>query len=171
MPGTRTMRCLSHPLCIFAFVAVLVLAGCAGKAPRDETQPLSHLAYPTAANYPLVATRAELSADRRLVISYQDAEREISLSTQLGEGPAPGEPLPPVLWFAPHAPSDIDADATVTPIPIRTAEEWHKLVRQLEQEVAAQVPGQGVVLDVLRQNELFLYVDEAGELQAVPLEQ
>ena len=171
MPGTRTMRCLSHPLRIFACTTMLVLAGCAGKVPRGETQPLSHLAYPTTATLPLVATRAGLSADRRLTISYQDGGREISLSTQLDEGPAPGEPLPPVLWFAPHAPSHTDADATVTPIPVRTAEEWHKLVRQLQQEVAAQVPGQGVVLDVLRQNELFLYVDEAGELQAVPLEQ
>ena len=63
------MRCLPHPLRIFACVAVLVLAGCAGKAPRGQTQPLSHLAYPTAATHPLVATRAELSADRHLVIS------------------------------------------------------------------------------------------------------
>ena len=94
------MRCLPHPLCIFACIAMLMLAGCTGKAPRDETQPLSHLAQPTAATHPLVATRAELSADRRLVISYQDAEREISLSTQLGEGPAPDEPLPPVLWLS-----------------------------------------------------------------------
>ena len=134
-------------------------------------QPLSHLAYPTAASQPLVATHAEISADRQLTIRYLDAEREVSISTRLGADPAPGEPLPPVLWFAPDAASPADSDAAAMPIAIRTEQEWHKLVRQLEHEVAAQVPGQGVVLDVLMQNELFLYVDEGGELQAVPLEQ
>ena len=42
-------------------------------------------------------------------------------------------------------------------------------MHRLQREVAAQVPERGIVLDVLRQEEIFLYVDAQGELVAVPI--
>jgi len=156
--------------------AALLLGGCA--TPPETPGQSSQLAQPAAApTGQMLASRAWVADDGRLQIDYMDAQQSFTVNAVL----PPAERLdphqaassqaisrPPVVAFSrgPSAAPGAAAEAVV----IRSPQAWQELVHRLQLEVAAQVPERGIVLDVLRQDEVFLYLDEQGELAAVPLE-
>jgi len=55
------------------------------------------------------------------------------------------------------------------PIEIRGVGDWQVLLFSLAEEATRLVPGKGVVLDLLHEHELFLFIGQDDELDAVPL--
>jgi len=153
-----------------------LLSACAGGPVDKDKLPASQLAYPSStSSHPINATKAKVSVGGQLRISYLDGDLEIPVSGDLlapvSTDPSLRELIPPIIHFQALQAGPADQTAPGTTVSIRPVEAWRELIYQLEREIAALVPGQGVVLDVLRQEEIFLFVDESGELQAVPLEQ
>lgn len=156
-------------------LALGLLSACA-TGPADEAPtPQSRLGYPhESSTHPVVATKAFLTAADRLDITYLDGGREVSASIPVF---APTEPdpshyreAPPIIPLQTSDPAATPQTTQDIPLVIRSIGEWHSLIQELEREIAAQVPEQGVVLDVLQQNDIFLYVDHSGSLQAVAIE-
>lgn len=144
-------------------------------ATDEERLPQSRLGYPAATGTrPVLATSAAITATDQLEISYRDGDNEISASIPVfaptAVDPAHHRAAPPIVPFDPSVPAEAQSADRRETVSIRSIEEWHSLVQQLEHEVAALVPGKGVVLDVLQQEDIFLYVDEAGSLHAIPIE-
>ena len=162
-----------------------MLAACTG-GPRhgEPLQPGSRLAYPAqpvvaAAPAPpvqLSATQASI-AGSVLQIRYRDADAEYLASGVLppdvnadARNLDASPTQPPVIVFSTRPVLAPGPELSGAPVSIRSPQSWRALLLQLEAEIAAQVPNQGVVLDVLRQHEIFLFVDPQGQLQAVPIE-
>jgi len=165
-----------NPVYWVAGLIMGLLSACAGGPDVKDKLPASQLAYLSSSSArPITATKAEVSIGGQLHISYMDGDREMPVSGDLlapgSTDPSLRELIPPIIRFQALQAEPANQTTPGTAVNIRPVEAWRELIRQLEREIAALVPGQGVVLDVLRQEEIFLYVDESGELQAVPLEQ
>ncbi len=164
-----------NPAYWVAGLIIGLLSACAGGPDDKDKLPASQLAYLASSSArPIIATKAEVSVGGQLNISYMDGDREIPVSGDLlapgSTDPSLRDLIPPIIRFQALQAEPAGQKTTGTAVNIRPVEAWRELIRQLEREIAALVPGRGVVLDVLRQEEIFLYVDESGELQAVPLE-
>jgi len=152
------------------------LLGACTTGPTDNAPtPRSQLGYPSvAASRAIVATKAVLTAADQLQIDYLDGSQEISAGIPFLAPKTPDRTqhraAPPIIPLeTPDSAEPLHASRGI-PVNIRPIEEWHRLIKQLEQEVAAQVPEHGVVLDVLQQEDIFLYVDDKGGLHAVAIE-
>jgi len=170
----RSAKAKSVGLMVLACLAFL-LAGCASER---EFSPAPRLQDPlvgregAAALFP-VAEFASVDASGSLLIRYRHEGAAVLLGGRLdtsmpegGAGEQDVHSLPPVLALT-RLDTDVDVDTKeVTPIEIRPVEDWVALLRHLATEAAGLVPGQGVVLDILREQELFLYLDEEGGLHA-----
>lgn len=153
----------------------LSLGGCAGGPvpPSDRPSRLGHLRAADS-HEPILAMSAEVSGNAYLQIDYRSDGQVHSVAAPLptasGADPAVTESAdamrPPIVAFSAGS---AGPEAAREVVAIRSPGDWLDLVRRLQREVAEQVPNRGVVLDVLRQDELFLYVDRDGELHAVPL--
>jgi len=168
--------------CGYALLITAALLGACATRP-DTPGQASQLAQPVAGPVPgaaasatILATRAWVSAEGGLQIEYLDAQQAVTVNAALpraeslqpdGAGSSQAGPRPPVVAFS-SGPSDLPAAPTEA-VAIRSPQAWQELVHRLQREVAAQVPERGIVLDVLRQEEIFLYVDAQGELVAVPI--
>lgn len=172
MWSSRAKSRISRGLCYL----LIGLLGACSSAPVDQgSLTRSQLAYSSSTGTrPIVATEAKVSAGGELYLTFLDGGQEVSVTGPLTAStpavPATGDQSPPIVQFqeARHLPGQA---AHGTPVSIRSIEAWQELIHQLEHEIAALVPGEGIVLDVLQQQDIFLHVDEQGSLQAIPLEQ
>jgi hypothetical protein len=156
-------------------LAIGLLHACTTGPVDIEELPRLQLGYPSATGPPpIVATKAAIATAGWLRINYLDGDREVSASVpvfaQSTTDPAHRKTAPPVIGFEPSELSEPLPPSHGKFVSIRSVEEWHELIEQLEHEVAALVPGQGVVLDILQQEDVFLYVDDSGSLHAIPIE-
>ena len=154
-------------------LCILLTAACATDRKDEDASSAPQLASPYAVtDQPLIATGAGMLAGDILRIRFSDGTREFIADAPLPENIADartGHVSPPVAPFETVGP---ETSATPTPdvqISIRPVEAWRELIRQLEQELAGLMNGRGFVLDVLQQEDLFVYLDTRGELQVVPL--
>lgn len=160
-------------------------AGCAsGPVDKERAAMPSQLAHPSAApvqpsSWSIEAIQAAILAAGSLQISYLDGDRKVAVmaslaAAQLSEGPGGNEALsgsaPPIIPFATDGSEPGRTGADAEPVTIRSVRDWQQLIHSLEKELVGLVPNQGVVLDVLRQQELILYRNGQGVLQAVPIE-
>lgn len=167
--GHARGRCLLGLCCL----AIGLLSACA-TGPGDELTTRSQLGYPSATSArPIIATGAAITAAHLLRIDYLDDGREISASVPVSlppaTDPARQQVAPLIIPLEPSQPAHGPTAGSAGAVGIRPIGAWQDLLRQLEHEVASLVPGQGVVLDVLQQDDIFLYVDDAGSLNAVPI--
>jgi cardiolipin synthase len=116
------------------------------------------------------AVSAAISADgAELQIRYLEDGREASARALIPPQVEPASaPVTPDLTL-PMTPAPPDFPAGARTVAVRSVADWQALVRNLVMEALGLVPGRGVVLDLLRHQELFLFIDEQGILQALPL--
>jgi len=171
---------------IFGAVSLLVLfIGCATKTEIEKNRPhSSQIGYlegtpaQTDTAPPLTATQARVIVDRRLQLTYLEDGEAVSAVIQLPPvtalDPASTEPA-----HLTHEPTIIILDGNETPGPpikgeydlvmVQPPGAWQTLIYELERKITPEDPKRGIVLDVLREEEIFLYFDNKGELCSVPM--
>ena len=152
----------------------LALTTACAPRPSDETLPQASQLVLTSAvvERPITATRVEVFDGHFLRIRFLDEDREVTVDAPLpamGNEAVAGETAPPVASFDNFESGQVPTATAGIPATIRSAGEWRALIQQLEWELAGLVAGEGIVLDVLQQDDLFIYLDGAGEAQVVPL--
>lgn len=163
-------------ICLLAAPAITLMAGCAGQSPIAQPDP--HSVAPLASGddkgtQAPTATRAWIDTHGQVIVHYLDESQTLA-AVAVGTRRDDDRSLPAKANVAVLMPLDPTSslqipEADRRPVVIRSASDWGELVRHLAIEAATLVPGDGVVLDVLREDELFLYIDEQGRFQAVPL--
>jgi len=151
-------RCIQGLCCL----AITLLSACAN-GPNDQKKlPHSQLAFPESAGVqPILASRAAVFAGESLHISYLDGDQEIAVSGPLLPATSPDRSLrpliPPIVRFEPLEPRRQKSAVPGESVSIQSVAAWQALILQLQQEIVDMIPGQGMVLDVLRQEDIFLF--------------
>jgi len=169
----KPRRAKSLSLAWLIILLVGVLYGCAGN--RSGEIDAGRAAEQ---RDPPVALQVDIVPKRLLSVNYR-------IGSQINRGtgflPEPqavslagsrmnlfGSP-PAIVDLQPAGNEEKTKSPEVTQAVIRSTVEWQALIWHLSRESASLVPGKGVVLDLLSQQELFLYLDDAGELHVSSL--
>lgn len=184
MPGV-VHGCSALPVCLtlaysrwWVAIAcvVLLLAGCATTAPDP-----AHRQKPGVAVDDVLDPYAEAP---RIQLAYQDRARlAIVYSSESGTGrtvekvqantaiPAAGRVgILPVSPLAPLTDTRwVELQKEAMPLDVRGPAAWLALLGSTLDALAPVEPGRGAVVDFLHRDELFLYRDDSGMLESVPM--
>ncbi len=167
-------RALLRHLCVLAW-SVLVLSGCvhnAPVAPGDDRQVPAEPALEAIRDVPRVDQ--VLLDGGRLWLSFAAGSRQIHATAAiepLGDRllATVGKDLP-VRVLVPAAPGAGNAPQPGSaPVEVRGPWAWQALLDESLQSLTPLDAGNGAVVDILHEDELFLYRIEGGALVAVPI--
>ena len=170
-------------------IALLMTAGCAGMeesaGPGAAEEPQAGISQDTeysVARQPVKsktdALQAFVTDDHFLQLQYRKEGTEIWSSVKLPEETLPSKYYDLPVHLIPDLPVVEVADGTQarftwspgTPgATILSPSDWAALIYELSRDVTPGKSNHGVILDILRQEELFLYRNEAGEILSVPV--
>ena len=161
--------------CIAVVLVSLALNGCASKAfdSHDGYDPAAvHTIQKHPADTPRINTA--LLKQPHLLLRYQlNGEQRQAMATvdspSDDQPSAPGKALPvrTLRGIADDKWQSLQDDAR--PIEMRGTDDWYSLLNASLRALAPEMQGVGVCVDILHQQELFLYRDENDTLVSVPL--
>lgn len=161
--------------CIVIAIALSGFSGCSSQpfVSQDGYDPATAPVIPEyTADSPRINTA--VLQNQHILIRYQlHGEQQQAMATvkSITDGmlAAPGKTLPVKTLRAIPDDSWQSSQDDVMPIEVRGAEAWHALLYASLQELTPALRGYGACVDILQQQELFLYRDEDDMLVSVPL--
>ena len=172
--AAASARALIRHLCVLA-VSVLVLPGCASNAPLDsDTDRYAHAESALDAIRDVPRVARVLHDGERLWLYYAAGGRQIHVTAAIEP---PGDRLMAILSkdlpVRVLVPADTGAGNVPQPgsatVEVRGPSSWQVLLDESLQALTPLDAGNGAVVDILQEDELFLYRIEGGALVAVPV--
>ncbi len=165
----------SFPLVYLVMFLAIVLSGCTGNRGGNTDSAIS----PQHQDHP-VAVALEIGAANRVYLRYRRGGQFNLATASLPQAPAVSVAgsrtipfgSPPTIVDLQSAGDESRAELSGSAqAAVHSKEEWQALIWYLARETASLVPGKGFVLDLLSQEELFFFLDDAGELYVSSLEE
>ena len=123
-------------------------------------------------------TAALLDDSHRLYLRYRIHRKKTWGTAVLPEAPVSGQyydqpvhliPDLPIVELGNESVQMPAGSAAALEVAVLPSTDWSALLQELFQDLVPQDPGQGIVLDILRAEELFLYRDTDGAVLTVPI--
>jgi cardiolipin synthase len=132
---------------------------------QGEVSPSKLGQWPAATESSPATAIAARVADGHVTVTYQVEEDILHGQAVLGGGDGH---RPPVRELE-RGTRQVSAAAEMEVVALRPQSAWEALLQRLQMEITPSTPGEGVVLDILQEEELLLYYDELGTLRSVPI--
>lgn len=163
--AARRIRSLLLPA-----LMLLVAAGC-GHAPRQASPPEPPQDIAGAGLLPEVddapvADAAYVSA-REVLVRYRIGDHVVHASAAR---PSTAARVPVALLEAMDEPGWTRRTAQMKLVPVQGPGAWRRFLERMRATITSTDPGQGTLVDVLQERDLFHYYDAFGTLRTVPFE-